>query len=269
MNVGTRHTVLLTGSAGAIGRAVAEALTQRGHYVRGFDLKPSSGVAESVVGSIHDMAAVSAAAAGVDTIVHLAAYPDDADFSNTLLKPNVEGVHRVMESAVAQRVRRVVLASSVQVISGLVESGRTVGVNEHAPINHYALFKLWAEECGRMYARRHGLEVLAVRIGAFPRDTEQMVRIGNTQRARRWYLSHEDGKRFFTLAVESPMPEKFAVVYALSVPPEGQPPLGDPEPARRMIGFEPQDAFPDGAPASFLEAVRSASASPPPAPRRA
>jgi len=67
---------------------------------------------------------------------------------------------------------------------------------------------------------------------------DKMVRIGNTQRARRWYLSHEDGKRFFTLAVESPMPEKFAVVYALSVPPEGQPPLGDPEPARRMIGFE-------------------------------
>ena len=46
--------VLVTGSAGRLGRAVVAGLTARGHTVVGFDLKPTPGLPESqsYVGSL-------------------------------------------------------------------------------------------------------------------------------------------------------------------------------------------------------------------------
>ena len=46
------RSVLVTGSAGRIGRAVSAELRARGHRVRGFDRVPSPGLADSVVGDL-------------------------------------------------------------------------------------------------------------------------------------------------------------------------------------------------------------------------
>ena len=58
--------VLVTGSAGRIGRAVVRELKSRGHFVRGFDLVATPGADESVVSDLADAAAVRRAAEGVD-----------------------------------------------------------------------------------------------------------------------------------------------------------------------------------------------------------
>ena len=50
--------VLVTGSAGCIGRAVVAELRRRGHEVRGLDLGPTPGLGDFVVGSITDRMAV-------------------------------------------------------------------------------------------------------------------------------------------------------------------------------------------------------------------
>src|SRR6266513_3022600 len=104
--------VLVTGSAGRIGQAVVRELKARGHTVRGFDLTPTPGADESIVGSITEGPAVQRAAQGAATLIHLAATPDDDDFLTELLPNNLLGVYRVLEAAREAGVRRLVLASS-------------------------------------------------------------------------------------------------------------------------------------------------------------
>src|SRR4051794_1569423 len=78
----TQKRVLVTGSAGRVGRAVVKELHARGHHVVGFDVRPTPGIpaAQSVVGSLTDVDALRRAATGADSIIHLAATPDDTNF---------------------------------------------------------------------------------------------------------------------------------------------------------------------------------------------
>src|SRR4051794_39021353 len=112
----TMKHVLVTGSAGRIGRAVVRELLARGHAVRGFDRVPSPNLPDCVVGELIDPLALAGAMDGVDTLVHLAATPDDADFETELMPNNILGVYRVFEAARAAGVQRMILASSGQVV---------------------------------------------------------------------------------------------------------------------------------------------------------
>src|SRR5262249_32812444 len=82
-----RLTVLVTGSAGRIGRAAVRELKARGHRVRGFDRVPTLAADEDFVGDLTDAAALALAAQGAQAMIHLAATPDDDDFL-TQLVPN-------------------------------------------------------------------------------------------------------------------------------------------------------------------------------------
>ena len=135
--------VLVTGSAGAVGRPVCAELARRGHRVHGIDRRPTEWLEDAVVADITDGEAVRAAARGMDAVVHLAAHPDDAPFA-TLVGPNVTGLHTVMDAALAEGVRRVVLASTLQVVWSRQDRSRPARVDEACPSNHYALTKLWA-----------------------------------------------------------------------------------------------------------------------------
>ena len=116
--VTTNTKVLVTGSAGGVGKAVCAALMQTGHVVHGFDRLQTPDVHEAVIGDIVDRAAVNAACAGMDAIIHLAATPDEADFIDELIEPNVRGLFHICDAAREQRVPRLILTSSVQVVSG-------------------------------------------------------------------------------------------------------------------------------------------------------
>ena len=115
----------------------------------------------------------------MDAVVHLGAYPNPADFIEVLLGPNVVGLYHVCEAAAEFGVPRLVLASTVQVTTGHKFRDRPVTVEDGpAPVNHYALTKVWAEAAGDMYARVHSLSVISVRIGWFPRNTERVPPAG-------------------------------------------------------------------------------------------
>ena len=114
----TSSLVLVTGSAGRIGRAVVSELRARGRPVRGFDRVLTPGLADSVVGDISDGTAIRRAAEGACTLIHLAATPDDDDFLTQLLPNNIVGVYHTLEAARLAGVRRLVLASSGQVVWG-------------------------------------------------------------------------------------------------------------------------------------------------------
>ena len=241
--------VLVTGSTGAIGLPLSHHLKARGHHVRGFAPEPTPGLDDSIVGMLEDRTAVDRAVDGVDTVVHLGAYPNNADFLETLLGPNVVGLYNICEAAVGAGVRRLVLASSVQAITGHRFRDRPVTIADGpAPVNHYALTKAWLELAGDMYARVHGLSVISVRIGWYPRNTGEARRLAASEFGRNIYFSHEDARRFFAGCVEAdqPAPGTSVILQATSRPAEAT--RMDISLAHEVIGYEPRDTFPEGIP---------------------
>ena len=241
--------VLVTGSTGAIGQPLSRHLTARGHTVRGFARRPTPGLTDYVEGDLTDRDAVRRAVEGNEVVVHLGAYPNPADFIDVLLGPNVIGLYHVCEAAVEFGVKRLVLASTVQVISGHPRDGRTVKVEDGPmPVNHYALTKVWAEATGDMYARVHGLSVISVRIGWLPRNTEECRRLAASAHGKDIFFSIDDSDRFFERCVESENPPagKSVVLQATSKP-TGTARM-DIESAREVIGYVPKDIWPEGLP---------------------
>lgn len=241
--------VLITGAAGAIGQLVASHLTVRGHQVRGFDQVPVPGPVEHYVGNLADRAAVRAAMAGMDTLIHLAAYRNDADFMRVLLEPNVIGLYEVCEAARLAGVERMVLASTMQVVNGFGADEEPIRIGDGPrPTNHYALTKLWAELTGDMYARVHNMSVINVRVGWFPRDQALAQRIDASPRGRDTYLSHDDAREFFTRCVESPTPVPGECVTLFAASSTDRQPRFDQTDAATAIGYRPQSKWPEGLP---------------------
>jgi nucleoside-diphosphate-sugar epimerase len=239
-------TVVVTGSAGRIGQAVVRALMARGHRVRGLDLAPTPGADDSVVGSITDAALVRRAVEGAGAVVHLAATPDDDDFLTKLLPNNIVGVYQVLEAARLAGVRRLVLASSGQVVWWQRFTGPlpiTANV-QPTPRAWYAAAKLFLEAAGRACAEGHGMSVIVVRLGWCPRTREHVEELTRTEWGHDVYLSPGDAGRFFACAVEAPADIRFAVVYACSRP--ARQAVYDAGPAKELLGYEPQDTWPQG-----------------------
>jgi nucleoside-diphosphate-sugar epimerase len=240
------RTVLVTGSAGRIGRAVVRELTARGHAVRGFDRIPTPGTTDFLVGDITDSAVVRRAAEGAAALVHLAATPDDDDFLTQLLPNNIVGVYHVMEAAREAKVRRVILASSGQVVwwqrfTGPLPIGADV---QPTPRGWYAATKVFQEAAGRAYAEAHGISVIAARLGWCPRNRQHIEELSTIEWAKDVYLSPADAGRFFACAVEAISDIRFAVVYPCSRPLRQE--YYDSRLARDLLGYEPRDQWPEG-----------------------
>jgi len=243
MNV--RGIILITGSAGRIGQAVVAELLGRGYTLRGFDRVKTPGLTNSVVGDIADAKAVLQAVAGVEMILHLAATPDDADFMTELLPNNIIGIYNIMEAARLNGARRVVLSSSGQVNwwQRMAQQWPVRVEDPPSPRYWYAAAKVFAESIGRGYSETHGLSVIAVRLGFCPRNTAHFQEVVHSEWAQDVYLSPGDAGRFFACAVEA-QNVPFAIVFATSKPKHCV--HLDLEPARRILGFEPQDIWPEG-----------------------
>ena len=252
--------VLVTGSAGRIGRAVVAELMARGHGVTGFDIRPTPGLsgARSVVATLADADALRRAATGASAIIHLAATPDDANFPrksapndgdnfvSELVPNNVVGPYQVLEAARVLGVPRVILASSGQVVDGY-EREQQIPVKADAaprPRYLYACTKVFLEALGQVYARHHGLTVIAVRLGWCPRDAAQVEEIRHDERGQDVYLSPGDAGRFFAAAVEARILPPFTTLSATSRFTHTL--RYDLSRTRELLGWEPRERWPEG-----------------------
>lgn len=238
--------VLVTGSAGCIGRAVVTGLTQAGITVRGFDQIPTPGI-ECIVGNLIDRSALEKAAEGTKTLIHLAAFPDDGDFLSDLVPNNIIGLHNVLEAARLAGVTRIILASTGQVVWWQILEGPWPVEDDvaYSPRDWYAVTKVAAEAAGQAYARNCGMAVVAVRLGWFPRTPEHAAELAGTDRGPNLYFSPGDAARFFQRTVQASIQPGFYPVYAASRPIDKL--MFDLEPARRLLGWEPLDQWPTGA----------------------
>ncbi len=158
----------ITGGAGFLGINMARYLLERGHEVVSYDIAPfeypERDRVTAVVGDIRDFAALSAAMQGSDVVIHTAAalplYPV-ADIRST----DIDGTRNVLESAVMNKVPRVIHISSTAVY----------GVPDHHPlaeddpvdgVGEYGKAKIAAEALCKEY-REKGLCVTIIRPKSF------------------------------------------------------------------------------------------------------
>jgi len=254
--------ILVTGSAGRIGRAAVTALTAAGLPVVGFDLQPTPGLPpdRSVVGTLADADLIRRSVAGARCVIHLAATPDDArfprgtppddgdNFLSELVPNNIVGSYHVMEAVRKERVPRVILASTGQVVDNYVRTGRVPVTADLLPEPRYlyACTKVFLEALGQVYARQHGMQVLAVRLGWCLRPGQE-EEFRQTEVGPDVYLSPGDAGRFFVAAVTVPELPPYAVVYCTSRPVRRT--LHDLSETKRLLGYEPQDTWTGTAPA--------------------
>ncbi len=241
------YRILVTGSSGAVGKPVCKALLAAGHHVRGLDIARSEELADCHVGSVSDMEAVDKAMETMDTLVHLGAEPNECDFMTRLLPANIVGTYNVMDSARRHNLRRVVLASSMQVMNGLWKKVEYPVKTEYgtAPTNHYGVTKVFAEALGHMYSRSFKMSVIVARIAWLTRNAGEARSMQKSPFSIDFFLSHDDAGRFFLKAVEAENID-FCILVAASKWKTRQ--LFDLEPAKNLIGYEPQDQFPEGLP---------------------
>jgi uronate dehydrogenase len=256
----TPRKVLVTGSAGRLGRAAVRALAAAGHQVTGLDARPTPGLPPTagLVGDLADFGPLSAACANQDVVIHLAACPDDNpapskdkpagdNFLSQLVPANIVGPYQLMEACRRAGVPRVVLAGTGQVIDGHLES-QNVPVTASSPYRPrylYACTKIFLEALGQVYVSVHGLSVLVVRFGWCPRDEGQVAEIAADPQSQDVFLSPGDAGRFAVACVEADKLPPYAVVYAASRFTHTL--QYDLEPARKLLGYEPQDQWPTGA----------------------
>lgn len=189
------NTVLMTGAAGGIGTRLRALL--KGVYPR---LVLSDMVEPADLGSDEefikaDLAELDQATAmldGVDGVIHLGGRAVE-DTWEVIHRANIVGMYNFYEAARVQRVKRVVFATSNHAI-GFYKRRQRIGTNvTPRPDSRYGVSKVFGEALAALYADKHGIGALCIRIGNVndrpidkrrlsmlitPEDLVQLCRIG-------------------------------------------------------------------------------------------
>ena len=216
-------TILITGAAGRIGTMLRPRLARPGRTLRLLDTAPlAAGPAgptgpgeESVTASVTDLAAMTAACAGVDAVIHLAALAGEAAWER-ILPVNIEGTYAAFEAARRAGVPRVIYASSNHAV-GFTPRSRFPAPDYAfpAPDTYYGVAKVTGEALAALYHHRYGLDTICLRIlTCYDKPP--------TARSLSTWLSPDDAGRLFEACLTVPDPG-FRVAYGVSANTRGVP----------------------------------------------
>lgn len=160
-----RPRALVTGGSGYFGCLLVEQLVLRGYEVSVFDLvdvedRPSA--VGYVRGDIRDRAAIERACEGVDVIHHNVAQVPIAKDRALFESVNVDGTRNLLDAALAQGVRKVVLTSS-SAVYGVPSKNPVDDSVEPRPREAYGKAKLEGERLARRYVEERGLDITIIR----------------------------------------------------------------------------------------------------------
>lgn len=160
-------TLLITGASGFVGQALRARLNAEGAAFKTASRSPR---ADSIaVGDIDGRTDWSAALAGVDTVVHLAARvhvmrDNAADPLTEFRKVNVEGTLNLARQALAAGVRRFIYISSIKVNGEQTTPGRPFHADDApAPEDAYGISKREAEDGIRALCDNTPMEYVIIR----------------------------------------------------------------------------------------------------------
>lgn len=159
--------ILVTGSAGMLGRALVKHLVSTGHEVLGVDLRPTPDQAPGWrhhIGDVRDTALMTRAMAGASVVVHCAAaLPSYSAEQNHDI--NVNGARSVFTASYEAGVKRVIHVSSTAVY-GLPKVVPTTEDHPREPVDPYTRAKAEAEEVAEKF-RDEGMCVSIIRPKTF------------------------------------------------------------------------------------------------------
>ena len=223
--------LVLTGAAGRLGSYLREPLSKLATELVSTDLAEDIGTLypneRYIRADLAQADQISPVIKGADMVVHFGAIGDEAPFE-TLLGPNFIGAYNVWEAAYRHGVRRIVYASSIHAV-GMYPRAERIGTDvPHRPDSFYGLAKCFAEDLGRMYWEKRGLESVHLRILSCAQVT--------SPRALGTWLSYPDLIQLVTRAIDTPT-TGFSIVYGVSD--NDRAPVDNSKAA--YLGFRPKD----------------------------
>src|SRR5882724_1237944 len=187
--------ILMTGAAGGIGTSLRKLLPPIYPDLLLSDINKPADLGSSEkfkAADLADLAQVEAICEGVDGIPHFGGYSVEGPWDQ-ILQSNIIGGYNLFEAARRKGVERVVFASSNHAV-GFYPRHHHIGVDVTVrPDSRYGVSKAFGEALGSLYADKHGLRVLCLRIGNVgdkpldkrrlsiwvkPEDLAQLIRIG-------------------------------------------------------------------------------------------
>jgi uronate dehydrogenase len=187
--------VLLTGAAGGVGTMIWPLLRAVYPGLVLSDLRAPDALSRDAPfrqADLADLAQVERAVEGMEGILHLGGFSVEGPWE-TILQANIVGCWNLFEAARRKGVKRVVFASSNHAM-GFYPRRSHIGVAAvPRPDSRYGVSKVFGEAVGALYADKHGLGVLSIRIGnvgekpvdrrrlaiwLHPEDLVQLMRIG-------------------------------------------------------------------------------------------
>jgi len=162
--------IAITGSSGLIGTVLLQELHQR-HQIVGLDRTPPADLPPGVrfvQGDLDHRQALTAAFAGAQGVIHLAAVPYDIPPLHEVFRINMQGTYNALEIAVEQKVRCLLFASSIMAYGfGQNVDPQYFPVDEEHPAlanRPYGLSKRLGEELCRTFTERCGLRTHCFRL---------------------------------------------------------------------------------------------------------
>lgn len=223
--------LVLTGAAGNLGSrlraplaAMCDELVTTDIVESVPDLAPNE---TYVRADLADMTAIEPLLEGADMVVHFGAIVDEAPFEE-MLGPNFIGAYNIWEAAHRHGLRRVVYASSIHAV-GMYPKNEAIGIDvPHRPDTFYGLAKCFAEDLGRMYWEKRGLEAVCLRILS-------CAQVTNPRAVGSW-LSYDDMILLVKRAIDTPV-TGFSVIYGVSD--NDRAPVDNS--GARHLGYRPRD----------------------------
>ncbi len=201
--------IVLTGAAGRLGSYLREPLSKMADELVSTDILDVGKLYDGeryIKADLASLPEMEAVIEGADMVVHFGAIGDEAPFE-TLLGPNFIGAYNVWEAAYRHGVKRVVYASSIHAV-GMYPKNQFIGTDVvHRPDTFYGLAKCFAEDLGRMYWEKRGLESVHMRILS-------CAQVNNARALGSW-LSYDDLIQMVTRAIETPV-TGFSIIYGVS-----------------------------------------------------
>lgn len=225
------NKIVLTGAAGRLGSYLREPLSKLCTEFVSTDISDGIGTLYEnetfIKADLENLDEMLAVTVGADMVIHFGAIGDERPFE-VLLGPNFIGAYNVWEAAYQNNVKRIVYASSIHAV-GMYPKTEFIGTDvPHRPDTFYGLAKCFAEDLGRMYFEKRGLESVCLRILS-------CAQVNNARALGSW-LSYDDLIQLVTRSIEAPV-TGFAIAYGVSN--NDRAPVDNAN--AHFLGYAPQD----------------------------
>ena len=209
----TFNRLLLTGAAGALGRALRPRAAAWTKTLRLSDIADCGSAAaheEITRGDLGNARFVDAMVAGCDAIIHMGGISVDGPWA-PILNANIAGLHNLYEAARRHGTKRIIFASSNHAIGYNLRSKRIDATDPPRADGNYGISKVFGETLSRYYWDRFGIETVCLRIGsAFPEPLDRRMLLT--------FLSYEDLIELVRCALTAPKAEHTIVFGASDNP---------------------------------------------------